>query len=46
MTINAAPGQMTSDEIVEPSRRHTFVSWSTQCANDPIAIDIADGAVS
>jgi taurine---2-oxoglutarate transaminase len=43
MTIDTVPGQMTSAEIVELSRRHTFFSWSAQGAIDPIAIDRAEG---
>ena len=43
MTIDAAPGQMTSEEIVALSREHTFFSWSAQGAIDPIAIDHAEG---
>ena len=43
MTISAAPGQMTSEEIVRLSRAHTFFSWSVQGALDPIAIDHAEG---
>ncbi len=43
MGISAAAGQMTSEEIVELSRRHTFFSWSAQGAIDPIAIDHAEG---
>ena len=34
---------MSSAEIVELSRRHTFFSWSAQGAIDPIAIDRAEG---
>ena len=43
MGISTAAGQMTSEEIVELSRRHTFFSWSAQGAIDPIAIDRAEG---
>ncbi|CAN5545583.1 aspartate aminotransferase family protein [soil metagenome] len=43
MGIGTAPGAMTTDEIVELSRRHTFTSWSIQGAIDPIAIDTAHG---
>ena len=43
MGISTAAGQMTSKEIVELSRRHTFFSWSAQGAIDPIAIDRAEG---
>jgi taurine--2-oxoglutarate transaminase len=43
MGIDTAAGQMTSEEIVELSRRHTFFSWSAQGAIDPIAIDRAEG---
>jgi len=43
MTISAAPGSMTSDEIVRLSRAHTFFSWSVQGVLDPIAIDRAEG---
>ena len=34
---------MSSAEIVELSRKHTFFSWSAQGAIDPIAIDHAEG---
>jgi taurine--2-oxoglutarate transaminase len=43
MTISAAPGSMTSEEIVRLSRAHTFFSWSVQGALDPIAINHAEG---
>ncbi len=43
MTVTAAPGSMTSEEIVRLSRAHTFFSWSVQGALDPIAIDHAEG---
>ena len=43
MGISTAAGQMTSEEIVELSRRHTFTSWSAQGAIDPIAIERAEG---
>ncbi len=43
MTITTAPGSMTSEEIVQLSREHTFFSWSVQGAIDPIAIDRAEG---
>ena len=42
MGISTAPG-MTSAQIVELSRKHTFFSWSVQGAVDPIAIDHAEG---
>ncbi|MEA2546610.1 MAG: taurine---2-oxoglutarate transaminase [Chloroflexota bacterium] len=34
---------MSTEEIVRLSREHTFFSWSTQGAIDPIAIDRAEG---
>jgi taurine---2-oxoglutarate transaminase len=40
--ISTAPG-MTSAQIVELSRKHTFFSWSVQGAVDPIAIERAEG---
>src|SRR5688572_27817309 len=43
MGISAAPGQLTSEEVVRLSREHTFFSWSAQGAIDPIAIDRAEG---
>ena len=43
MGISAAPGQLTSEEVVRLSREHTFFSWSIQGAVDPIAIDRAEG---
>ena len=43
MGTTTAPGTMTSEEIVELSRKHTFFSWSVQGALDPIAIDHAEG---
>jgi taurine--2-oxoglutarate transaminase len=43
MGISAAPGSMTSEEIVALSRAHTIFSWSVQGALDPIAIDHAEG---
>ena len=46
MAIDATTGkagQMTSAEIVELARAHTFFSWSAQAAVDPIAIDHAEG---
>ncbi len=43
MTISAAPGRMTSEEIARLSRAHTFFSWSAQGALDPIAVDHAEG---
>ena len=42
MGISTAPS-MTSAQIVDLSRRHTFFSWSVQGAVDPIAIDHAEG---
>jgi taurine--2-oxoglutarate transaminase len=42
MGISTAPG-MTSAQIVELSRKHTFFSWSVQGAVDPIVIDHAEG---
>jgi taurine---2-oxoglutarate transaminase len=42
MSIETRAGTMTSDEIVELSRRHTFTSWSIQGAIDPIVIDRAE----
>ena len=43
MGIGAAPGAMTTSEIVALNREHTFFSWSVQGAIDPIAIDHAEG---
>jgi len=43
MAIDATSGAMTSEQIAELSRRHTFTSWSVQGAIDPIAIDRAEG---
>src|SRR5919205_1079623 len=34
---------MTSAQIVELSRKHTFFSWSVQGAVDPVAIECAEG---
>jgi hypothetical protein len=53
MTISAAPGRMTSEEIVRLARAHTFFSWFAQGAIDPdgafaiidAALDLADEAV-
>src|SRR3954469_14017446 len=42
MAIESA-STMSSAEIVELSREHTFFSWSAQGAIDPIAIDRAEG---
>jgi len=42
MAIESA-STMSSAEIVELSRAHTFFSWSIQGAVDPIAIDRAEG---
>src|SRR3954469_17689528 len=43
MGTTTAPGTMTSEDIVELTRKHTFFSWSAQGAIDPIAIDRAEG---
>ncbi|MEJ7695845.1 MAG: aminotransferase class III-fold pyridoxal phosphate-dependent enzyme [Candidatus Limnocylindrales bacterium] len=43
MSIETAPGAMTTSEIVALNREHTFFSWSVQGAIDPIAIDHAEG---
>ncbi len=43
MGISTTPGQMTSAEMIELARAHTFFSWSAQGAVDPIAIDHAEG---
>src|SRR4051794_15921000 len=43
MGTTTAPGTMTSEEIVELTRKHTFFSWSVQGAVDPIAVDRAEG---
>src|SRR6266540_927663 len=43
MGISTETGRMTSEEIIELSRRHTFFSWSAQGSIDPIAIDRAEG---
>jgi taurine---2-oxoglutarate transaminase len=42
MAVESA-STLSSAEIVELSRRHTFFSWSIQGAIDPIAIDRAEG---
>src|SRR5436309_14541949 len=42
MAVESA-STMSSAEIVELSRKHTFFSWSVQGAVDPIAIDRAEG---
>ena len=42
MAIESA-STMSSAEIVELSRKHTFFSWSAQGAIEPIAIDRAEG---
>ena len=42
MAVESA-STMSSAEIVELSRAHTFFSWSAQGAIDPIAIDRAEG---
>jgi taurine--2-oxoglutarate transaminase len=42
MAVESA-STMSSAEIVELSRKHTFFSWSAQGAIDPIAIDRAEG---
>src|SRR3954454_17376894 len=42
MAIESA-STMSSAEIVELSRKHTFFSWSVQGQLDPIAIDRAEG---
>src|ERR1043165_10225899 len=41
MAVESA-STMSSAEIVELSRKHTFFSWSAQGAIDPIAIDRAE----
>jgi taurine--2-oxoglutarate transaminase len=43
MGIDTAAERMTSREVVELTRAHTFFSWSVQGAVDPIAIDRAHG---
>ncbi len=47
MATSAAPGTQTTPlstaEIVELSRAHTFFPWAAQGAVDPIAIDHAEG---
>src|SRR3954453_14813084 len=43
MGTTTAPGTMTSEEIVELTRKHTFFSWSVQGAVDPIAVDRPEG---
>src|SRR5690348_18328821 len=42
MAVESA-STMSSADIVELSRAHTFFSWSAQGAIDPIAIDRAEG---
>ena len=32
MGITTSPGTMTSEEIVAPTKEHTFFSWSVQGA--------------
>jgi taurine---2-oxoglutarate transaminase len=39
----SASSGMSTEEIVQLSRAHTFFSWSAQGAIDPIAIDRAEG---
>jgi taurine---2-oxoglutarate transaminase len=41
--VSVAPARMTSDEIAALAREHTFFSWSTQAAVQPIAIDRTEG---
>jgi taurine--2-oxoglutarate transaminase len=43
MTIRTAPERLTSEQIVELSRRHTIFPWTAQGAVAPIAIDRAEG---
>jgi taurine--2-oxoglutarate transaminase len=43
MTVEVAPGSLSTQEIVRLAREHTFFSWSIQGALDPIAIDHAEG---
>ena len=44
MGISAAPGQMTGEEIVELTRRHTIFEWSAQAKVDPIPVAGAKGS--
>ncbi len=43
MATSTAPGALSTQEIVELSRAHTFFPWAAQGAVDPIAIDHAEG---
>jgi taurine--2-oxoglutarate transaminase len=43
MAVETTSASMTSEQIVELSRKHTFFSWSVQGAIDPIAIAHAEG---
>jgi taurine---2-oxoglutarate transaminase len=43
MGTSTAPGQMTGDEIVELTKRHTIFEWSAQSKVDPIPVAGAKG---
>ncbi|HEY2915768.1 MAG TPA: aminotransferase class III-fold pyridoxal phosphate-dependent enzyme [Candidatus Limnocylindrales bacterium] len=43
MGVDTAGTRLTSEQIVEANRAHTFFSWSVQGQLDPIAIDHAEG---
>ncbi len=43
MGVSAAPGSLTSEEIVRLSREYTLYEWSAQSAVDPIPVDRAEG---
>jgi taurine--2-oxoglutarate transaminase len=43
MAVSELPG-MTSEEIVELSRKYTLYEWSAQSAADPIPVDRAEGS--
>jgi taurine--2-oxoglutarate transaminase len=44
MGISTAPGQMTGEEIVALTRRHTIFEWSAQSKVDPIPVAGAKGS--
>jgi taurine--2-oxoglutarate transaminase len=44
MGISTAPGQMTGEEIVELTKRHTIFEWSAQAKVDPIPVAGAKGS--
>jgi taurine---2-oxoglutarate transaminase len=43
MITSTVPGQMTGDEIVELTKRHTIFEWSAQSKVDPIPVAGAKG---